>query len=290
MKIFITGGTGFIGKCLVPLLRARGHNVLLLVRRYLEQNRGHSHVIFGDLEQPITYRGALESFAPDCSIHLGWHGLPDYSYDNCRDNLLAGLNLYEILQSIGCSKLVALGTCWEYGGLTGQLKETHNGVALNLFAAYKLALKEIGESYFSSSSTKFIWVRPFFVYGPDQRTSSLIPLTFRSLLMKEKLSIQNPLALNDFINVYDVASAIVTLVESTQANGTYNVGTGKPHTVWEVVNFISSALGQKDVYECVTNPRMDAFWADTKKMNDLGWEPQLSLEEGISKTIETWLK
>jgi nucleoside-diphosphate-sugar epimerase len=288
MRIFITGGTGFIGKSLVPLLTSLGHQVLVLTREKSAGAEQDFPVVIGDLHETRTYRDTVESFAPDCAIHLGWQGLPDYSFGNCRLNLTAGLDLLEILREIGCSKVVALGTCWEYGRLSGPVCEANSGVDLNLFATFKLALKEIGSGYFNDSGAKFIWVRPFFIYGPDQRASALIPTVFRSLQFNQSASVQNPEAVNDFIHVHDVVSAITILVESPHANGVYNLGCGKPHAVWEVVNYVAKTLGLEEVYNDMPVQFENAFWANIQKMSDLGWAPSLSLEQGISQTAQSW--
>jgi nucleoside-diphosphate-sugar epimerase len=286
MRIFVTGGSGFIGSYLLPLLVSGGHDVLNLGRG--AGMPGVPRALRGDLYEPDSYRAELERFRPDCAIHLAWGGLPDYSLGNCRRNLLAGIDLFEALGQAGCNRIFAAGTCWEYGKLTGAVKESEQGVEPGMFAAFKIALHAIGQSCCQADGSRFIWVRPFFVYGPGQRASSLIPSCCRSLSDGSAPAINNPMAVNDFVHVADVADAIRALVESDEAAGTYNIGTGRPAVVWEVVNAVAASLGLPPLHHDMPPAAVTGLWADTGRMEAFGWRPAMTLEAGIAQTIEIW--
>ena len=290
MRIFVTGGTGFIGKSLVPILLSKGHELLVLTRAEGGQTHKNLNAVVGDLTEPSTFRDALRSFAPNCSVHLAWQGLPDYSFENCRNNLLAGLNLFKMLRETGCNKVVAVGTCWEYEGLSGIVHEGNVGSSLNLFASFKLALKQVGDSFLNSPDSHFVWARPFFVYGPEQRPTALIPTVFHSLNLNEIPAIQRAEAVNDFVNVDDVASAIAILAEVDGARGVYNIGSGEPRAVWEVANQIAQSLKQTEVYERIEKSLDGAFWALTQRIVELGWKPRFDFQQGVSQTVNTWLR
>lgn len=286
MRIFVTGCSGFIGSYLLPLLVRGGHEVLSLGRG--AGTPGAPRVLRGDLYEADSYRAELVRFRPDCAIHLAWGGLPDYSLGNCRRNLLAGIDLFEALGQAGCKRIFAAGTCWEYGKLTGAVKESEQGVETGIFAAFKIALHAIGQSCCQADGSRFIWGRPFFVYGPGQRASSLIPSCYRSLSAGSAPAINNPMAVNDFVHVADVADAIRALVESDEASGTYNIGTGRPAAVWEVVNAVAASLGLPPVYQDMPPASMTGLWADTGRLEAFSWRPAMTLEAGIAQTIEKW--
>lgn len=288
MKIFVTGSSGFIGSQLLPLLIRGGHEVLCLVRSVGMQ--GASIALQGDLYEPASYRAELARFRPDCAVHLAWGGLPDYSLGNCRRNLLAGINLIEELGQAGCKKIFAAGTCWEYGNHTGAVKESEQGLEPGVFAAFKTALLAVGQSCCRADESRFIWGRPFFVYGPGQRVGSLIPSCYRSLSAGLAPKINNPLAVNDFVHVADVAEAIRILIEADEALGVYNIGTGSPAATWEVVNAVALNLGLPQVYPDMPPAETTGLWADSGRMKALRWKPAMTLEAGIAQTIETWKK
>ena len=290
MRIFVTGGTGFIGKSLIPILLSKGHQLLVLTRKADIQTHKNLAAVVGDLSQPSTFREALRSFEPNCSVHLAWQGLPDYSFENCRKNLLAGLEVFELLRQTGCEKVVAIGTCWEYGDLSGAVSESSIGSSLNLFASFKLALKQIGDSFLGEPNSNFVWARPFFIYGPNQRPSALMPTVFRSLESNEIPPIQNDGAVNDFVHVEDVATAIALLTEASGARGVYNIGSGEPRSVWEVVNQIARSLKRPEVYERREKSLDGAFWASTQRITELGWRPSFGFQQGVSQTVHTWLR
>lgn len=290
MRIFVTGGSGFIGKSLIPILLSRGHELLVLARAEGGQTHKNLNSVVGDLNEPSTFRDALRSFAPNCSVHLAWQGLPDYSFESCRNNLLAGLNLFKMLRETGCNKVVAIGTCWEYGGLSGTVHEGNLGSSLNLFASFKLALKQVGDSFLNSPDSNFVWARPFFVYGPAQRPTALIPTVFHSLNLNEIPSIQKSEAVNDFIHVDDVAAAVAILAEVDGTRGVYNIGSGEPRAVWEVVNQIAQSISHPEVYEHRERSLDGAFWASTQRIMGLGWKPRFNFQQGVSETVNSWLR
>lgn len=283
MRIFVTGGSGFLGRCLLPLLGR--HEVLCLSHATATHGeKGAVRTIGGDLNVPDSYAAELERFKPECCIHLAWGGLPDYSLANCRANLLAGISLFEILGRVGCGRIFAAGTCWEYGELTGAVREDSHGGDVNLVAAFKSALRTIGQNLCAGFGSRLTWGRIFFVYGPGQRPASLIPSCYRSFKQGAAPQISNPLAVNDFIHVADVGAAICALVESDNTAGIYNIGSGRPLAVWEVVNLVAAQMGLAPVYrDMVTHAT--GFWADIAKAGSLGWQPQISLQTGIAQTL-----
>jgi UDP-glucose 4-epimerase len=285
MRIFITGASGFIGRHLLPLLDR--HELLCLSHNAsIATQSANISTIPGNLDSPPSYAVKLAQFQPDCCIHLAWSGLPDYSFGTCRDNLLAGIDLFETLERIGCRKLFVAGSCWEYGHRNGPVKEEDQNNVPSLFAAFKNALHMIGQSSSIATATQFIWGRIFFAYGAGQRNSSLIPSCYHTLMQGVAPNINNPLARNDFIHVSDVAAAIHTLIETDTSTGIYNIGSGQPAAVWEVVNRIAQQIGHPPVYSDMPVPSASSgFWADTDKMHLLGWKPRFSLATGIAKTI-----
>jgi nucleoside-diphosphate-sugar epimerase len=138
MRIFLTGASGFIGRQLVPMM---GHHQLLLVGRSgISLKGGNYKFIKNDLANLENWREQIEDFSPEACIHLAWSGLPDYSFSKCRENFNISLQLLDFLAQIGCKRIFLAGTCWEYGENHGQMSETFQPGAHNLFASFKTCL------------------------------------------------------------------------------------------------------------------------------------------------------
>ncbi len=286
MKIFITGGSGFIGKHLIPILGQ--HELLCLTRSAKDLKSGNNvQYVSGDLFNPESYLSALEEFKPDCCIHLAWYGLPDYSLENNKINLISGISLVESLKKVGCKKIFAVGSCWEYGHAMNSLSESDSPIAPDVFATFKTSLHMISHSICLESSINLTWGRVFFVYGPGQRQNSLIPSCYNSLKNGVEPKINNPLAVNDFIYVSDVADAIRHLIELDDISGVYNIGSGQGKAVWEVVNSVASALKLPPVYENMPESN-DGNWANITSISKSGWEPKVSIERGILNTVKAF--
>ena len=98
------------------------------------------------------------------------------------------------------------------------------------------------------------------------------------------------MAVNDFVHVSDVADAIRALVESEDATGVYNIGTGRPTAVWEVVNVVAASMDLPSPYHDMPTAAATGLWADSGRMEAFGWQPAMTLEAGIAQTIEIWKK
>ena len=117
MKIFLTGGTGFIGSCLLNLLGQSIHEVLVLVRpQSAVQHPPNPRIqlITGTLNDVVSYQSALDHFQPEGCIHLAWYTNPaDYltAEDANLSQLEASLQLLRTLKRVRCRRFVAAGTC-----------------------------------------------------------------------------------------------------------------------------------------------------------------------------------
>src|SRR5262249_44902564 len=149
---------------------------------------------------------------------------PDYSLKMSRQNFQWGLDLLDLLKTIGCPRVTVTGTCFEYGTLTGQLAEDAQPAKQGLFAAFKGAQRLVARSLYADSGLALIWARPFFVYGPGQRATSLIPSCIAALAAGRKPEIKSPDVVNDFIYVDDVAEGLAALTIGNATTSTHELG------------------------------------------------------------------
>lgn len=285
MRILITGATGFIGKYLVPLLNR--HQLLLLGRKEAGFSQKGVSYVRADLADIASWNKQVNDFSPEACIHLAWKGLPDYSFESCLENFNISARLFEFITLKGCKKIFSAGTCWEYGNLQGVVKEGDSPGELNQFASFKTSLRLVGECLAVQQKVNFIWGRIFFVYGPGQRKTSLIPSSYSSLVNGQRQVLNNPRAVCDFIHVADVAAAIKALIETEGIRGIFNIGLGSATEVSRVCHYVAQALKIKDNLSngSYLSDR-DGFWADISLIGSkTGWKPQIPIDRGVDETI-----
>lgn len=291
MRIFITGGTGFIGRHLIKKFEDSKHQVLILSRK---TNRDYKNINFlkGNLSDISKVEKPLREFKPEVVIHLAWEGIPDYGPANSLKNLNQGIELFKLLAEIGCKKVLACGSLWEYGNSTGKVSEKTPITPLNSFTTIKNSLNILGREIFREIGIEFLWLRIFFVYGPGQKSISLIPYLIASGKSGEVAEIRNPNAKNDFVFVDDVADAILSLIENNAPEGEYNIGSGKLSALKDIVEIINSNFNIKSRFQKAEMKQMDkisALTADISKLKKAtSWRPKTSLKSGVQKTIESF--
>ena len=130
------------------------------------------------------------------------------------------------------------------------------------------------------------------MYGPGQRSGSLIPTITEALLNSKQPAIQTPSNANDFVYVDDVADALLQIARQNAITGIYNLGSGKTVPVWKVCEIIERTLGHEPPcaihMKSMNCPVTANFYASTEKTkSSLGWCASTSLEEGISQYIKS---
>tara|TARA_Y100000588_G_scaffold161370_2_gene175407 strand:- start:6605 stop:7504 length:900 start_codon:yes stop_codon:yes gene_type:complete len=288
MQILLTGGSGFLGRHLLPLLE--NHQVLVLGRRKAVFPYRNVSYLRCDLSDTSTWKKRVRDFSPDAGIHLAWTGLPDYSLSRCLENFNSTINLLNILLSAGCKTIFTAGTCWEYGNVAGQVREIDIPGPMSLYPSFKTGLHLISESMMAECEANLIWGRVFFVYGPGQRESSIIPTCYKAIKNGMVPVVKNPDAINDFVHISDVVGAIKALVEAPGVSGVFNLGSGTPGKVRQVCGYVARKLNaESKIPDWQNQGEQSGFWADISLIKKrTGWEPKLSLEEGIEQTIDEW--
>lgn len=292
MRIFVTGGTGFIGKFVVKKLDD-GKNEILVLSRNPKLSNYSKNVSFlkGDLKNQIEWGEDLKKFKPDATIHLAWKGIPDFGIKTSKENLKNSLKLLKLLSKIGCRTILATGTLWEYGERGGKLSEDLELKPFNPFTNAKVKLFLEGEKITKKEKMNFIWVRLFYVYGPGQKSSSLIPYLISCAKENNVPQMRNPDAQNDFIYVEDVAEAIKQILYKCKKSDVFNIGSGKITSVQYIIKKIFSYFKVNGAYR-ETKPRQTdkfaAAYADISKIRKLtGWRPKVTIDQGIKKVIES---
>ncbi|HOT53039.1 MAG TPA: GDP-mannose 4,6-dehydratase [Anaerolineaceae bacterium] len=310
MPVLVTGAGGFIGSRLVEALAGRGARVRAFVRYNSRGNVGllktlppavqdRVEIIMGDLRD----EDALEKAADGAALvfHLGALISIPYSYQHpvevVRTNILGTLAVLQACRRHGC-RLIHTSTSEVYGtALRVPIDEQHPLQGQSPYSASKIGADKLVESYYRAFGVPAVTIRPFNTFGPGQSARSVIPTIITQALQAEEIHLGNLEARRDFTYLDDTVSAFIKAAEIPDLEGeTFNLGSGSEVSVRELTEEIV-ALTNSRARVIVDEERLRPeksevlrLLADNSKARRvLGWSPQVSLREGLIKTIE-WVR
>lgn len=279
MKVVVAGCNGFVGKYICSQLAVLGHEIVKV-----DINQGI------DLSEPKSVDSIPKV---DCFIHLANLVYVPGSYENpalyYRVNFMTTLNALEVCRKYK-SRLVYVSS-YVYG--TPQylpVDEKHPISPFNPYAQTKVICEKLCEGYHRDFGVKVSVVRPFNIYGVGQKGKLLIPEIIEQLKMgKKKIQLKAASPRRDYVNVVDVASAICICAESEEDYGIYNVCSGVSVSVREITDIINRNLKHKVQFVFSTSDRpneVDDSRGSCEKLKALGWQPSVSLLEGIKAILD----
>lgn len=275
MKILVTGASGFIGK---NFLESTKHTELFtLSTSNISSDKIFKHFV-GDLNNTSFFQSVLkERF--DVIVHLAWIGLPQRTSSFNSQNASLYNSIMRLVSESETPKNVFIGSCLEYGSLTGEVSETSKGLEIDDFGKTKLELCEVAQKF----EISYDWLRLFYTYGPYQHSNSLINSIQRDLLRGNQITLNSPGLTHDFIYIKDIVELIDLICSVESSNSIYNVGSGIPTSTGQVANTICNILNQKPMF---VESQQEALTANVSKViMSTGWQPKFTLEDGIKATL-----
>jgi nucleoside-diphosphate-sugar epimerase len=295
MRVFVTGAAGFIGAHVTKKLLEGNHQVSLLLTPgnaalRLQTLKNGCETITAKLEDTDLLEISINRFKPEACIHLAWYAEPGKYLDSARNikSLESSLALFQTLIKAGCRHIVAAGTCFEYDTNFGYLHEDTPAHPANLYAAAKLSCFLMGSRLAGKAEISFAWGRIFYPYGPQEDQRRLVPAAIKALMAGLAFPASPGEQVRDYIHVADVAAAFCTLLEK-QAKGIFNISTGVPVSVRQLLETLGRLMNRSDLIQLGTLPYRNweppFICGDNTRLRNLGWSPGYSLEEGLSETI-----
>ncbi|TXE08797.1 GDP-mannose 4,6-dehydratase [Algoriphagus aquimarinus] len=308
-KVLVTGAGGFIGSHLAEELVKAGAEVTALVHYNSNSNTNNLRflpkeilsqieIIFGDIQDGFLMNTI--SKGKEIVFHLAaLIGIP-YSYvapaAYVSTNITGTLNMLEAARSNGVQKLLVTSTSETYGtALYAPIDEKHPMQGQSPYSATKIGADKLAESYFLSFNLPVCVFRPFNTFGPRQSTRAVIPT-----IVSQVLSDSNEIRLGsldpvrDMLYVKDTARGFMmaALADSTIGE-VVSVGTGRGDTIGEIVAMVQKICGtNKEVI--AENQRIRPEKSEVMKLicdyskakTLFDWDPQFSLEQGLSEVVE----
>jgi dTDP-glucose 4,6-dehydratase len=313
MSVLVTGAAGFVGSHLTETLVREGHHVRALVRYTSRGTAGwldvvdrhvaaQIEILKGDVRDAQAVRRAAAGTTR--IYHLAaLIGIP-YSYESpdayIGTNIIGTANVLDAARDLGdkLERVVHTSTSECYGtALSVPIDETHPLQAQSPYAATKIAADKLVESYHRSFGLRVVTLRPFNTYGPRQSTRAVVPTIITQVLSSPRVRLGNTWTTRDFNYVDDTVRGFLLAGSAPAVDGrVINVGSGREVSIDQLVTVIGRMLGREAVVETdsarVRPPasEVERLIADTTlARNLLGWTPQISLEEGLQRTI-VWIR
>lgn len=294
-KVLVTGATGFLGShCLAPLVE-RGYEVLGLYRERAPLDVSGVQWVRGDVMSRTTMQQILDQHRPQSLLHLAWIVEPGKLISD-PSNIswtAASLDLIRAFREAGGERCTVSGSCYEYDWRHGYCAE---GVTPcepdTLYGAAKDGLRRAFLAYCGTSGLSGSWGRAFFMYGPRENPARLVSSVALSLLKGHPAKSSHGRQIRDYMHIQDVADGLVALIAS-QAQGAYNIASGTPTTIREIIERLGYATGRSDLLQIGALPArandVPLVLGDTRRMlADTGWAPRVPLEAGLAATVEWW--
>ncbi|GIG39612.1 NAD-dependent epimerase/dehydratase family protein [Cellulomonas phragmiteti] len=300
--VFFTGGAGFIGMHVVPMLLERGYKVRIFDNMFRGDRDAVGRLVeSGDVElidQDVRYGGAVQQAMKGCShvIHFAAVSINKSQadpYESMDINMVGNHNVFAAAADQGVERLVFASSASVYGD--PEKLPMHEDDRLSPLTPYCIS-KRAGEDllgfYQRRAGLSWVALRFFNVYGPGQKTTAYYTSVINHFV--NRLRNGEPPVIDgkgeqsmDFIHVHDIARSAVLALESERANVPVNIGTGIDTSIADLARILIDAVGA-DV-EPVFNPRdvlVSRRAADVQRAKEvLGFEHTISVRDGMTDLI-----
>lgn len=298
MATLVTGSTGFIGPHVVRALLDAG-------RQVIAQGRGAQSRSLDTLtDRGVRYRTAtLADPLPDdvdAIVHLAGIRRASSDVDVYQVNVVG---LAQLLDAVASTKrdikLVIVGSSAMYGEASEPVALTEEA-PLSPATAYgvsKATADMMGAQLFKVSGAPILRARPFNVIGPGQRGDFFASTCARQLVEIERgirspiLSLGNLDAARDFVDVRDVASAIVSILDRGRSGEAYNICSGRATPLRDVVDLLLRQLGREVAVQSKPRTRDDVSsqcGSFERLHTDTQWAPKFAIEDTLRDMLEDW--
>ena len=310
-RVLVTGAGGFIGSHLVERLLAEGATVRAFVRynsrgdpgllRFLTtQELSHLEIIAGDLQDEHAIRKAVEGI--QVIFHLGAMISIPYSYRHpvevAKTNMIGTLNILTASRDFEVERIIHTSSSEVYGtAIQIPISEAHPLQGQSPYSASKIGADKLVESFFCAFELPVVTIRPFNTYGPRQSARAVIPAIITQALTQNTILLGNQNTIRDFTFVNDTVAGLLKAAEVPGITGeVINLGTGQEIKIGELAQKIIRKTGRSvkiKVDPVRLRPErsevMRLLSNNTLARKTLGWEPTVSLDDGLDQTID-WIK
>lgn len=302
-NVLVTGGAGFIGSALVRELLRQGANVIVYDNflygdhSNLMEIENHIRIVNGDITSWKLYH-TIKEYKVRYVFHLAAEPYIPHCYDNPEKffdvNVKGTINTLMACKTLGVDRVIHFSSSEVYG--TAQyvpMDEKHPTLPLSTYAVSKLAADRICFVFSREHDIPVVVLRPFNCYGPRETQPYVIPEIITQLSRRNVVCLGNIKAKRDFTYVEDTVKGAVSVLESDIPDGeVVNFGSNKAYSIEDLAYLVSEKMGYNDIEIKIDKSRLRPLDVDllqcdySKAKKYIGWEPLISIEEGLKRTVD----
>ena len=298
MRCVVTGASGFLGGALVTRLVEQGSTVLAVVRPESKLWRllpviESIELAYASLQDISSIESQIVDFKPGIVYHAAWSGGDSSKYLNSLDqmtNVPGSLELVNLAGRAQAKAFIFFGSGVEYGKFRVPVSENDVAEPNNLYGATKLTTGIATKSLCDMWKMRYCCVRPFWTYGPKDSDLRMIPSLTEQLLDRKRPSLTKGDQLWDYLYIDDATDALVSLGQTPDAKGIFNLASGQAVPLRSVIEGIRDLidptleLGLGDVpYGPHQVMHLQASIDRLKEVT--GWQPKVGLVDGLKATV-----
>jgi len=297
MTILVAGGSGLVGSAIVRELERVNKKVIGISSKDLNLlDRARTFSFIKELKPNVII---------DAAAKVGGVGSNNaYPVEFLSQNLQIQTNLMDAAHEAKVEKFLFLGSSCIYPRncvqpikeeylLTGELEETNSA-----YAVAKIAGIELIKSYRKEYGYSWISAMPTNLYGPydnfDLENSHVLPALIRKFVEAKRNNSAEVVLwgsgtpLREFLHVDDVAKAVLVCLENYDSSTQINIGSGVEVSIKDLAAKIAkqSGFSGKTIWDGNRPDGTPRKVLDVTKITELGWKPKISLDEGITTTVE----
>jgi dTDP-glucose 4,6-dehydratase len=311
-RILVTGGAGFIGSNFVRMVLSEHEDCLVVNLDNLTyagnlenlagfEDHANHQFVKGDICDGELVKKLVDEQGIEAIINFAAESHVDRSIDEPKvfidTNVTGTLTLLEVVRDRELERFIQVSTDEVYGelGPEGKFTEDTPLSPNSPYSASKAAADHLVKAFGHTWGLKYNITRCSNNYGPYQFPEKLIPLMINNALSDKELPVYGDgMNVRDWLYAYDHCTAIWKVLTDGESGRIYNIGGCNEKPNIEVVKLILGHLGKPEsLIRFVTDrPGHDRRYAidSSRIMDELGWSPSVTFEDGISKTIDWYLQ
>lgn len=309
MRVFVTGGLGFIGSNFIDHVLENHPEVVAILNidrcDYCARVHNVSRCsdprytyVQADITNMAKMKRLFRDFKPDAVVHFAAQSHVDTSFENAeqyiKDNIIGTYTILECVKESMC-RLVHISTDEVYGEV--DLDETSNSETsvlnpTNPYSATKAGAELLVKAYGHSFGIPYVITRGNNVFGPKQYPEKVIPAFIDAMMKRDPCKVHGEgRSRRNFIYVDDVSRAVMTVLHKGVSGTVYNIGTHNEYSVLEVFDILRELVNSDATKVHVGDrPHNDKRYAvDSEALKQLGWSEQVPFDIAIRKTVD-WYK